>query len=174
LKDLVKENLVAHLENIHEYSKETSEKLSCLAFELAIRRRQEAASKARRLSIEIQTAQLSKSPKKPLNDIDMPINNPTTSELVEKTTSSTTDTSKAPISTLCSGGKDRIANNQGNVTTVSPCASKVEILYKCPVCKWAFRGSLFWRHIAKKHPGHKIDKDNIVKVGPAIDQQTGK
>ena len=46
---------------------------------------------------------------------------------------------------------------------MSPCASKVEILYKCPVCKWAFRGSLFWRHIAKKHPGHKIDKVSLTK-----------
>ena len=49
---------------------------------------------------------------------------------------------------------------QANITSASPsgAGSKVEILYKCPVCKWAFRGSLFWRHIAKKHPGHKVDK----------------
>ena len=81
---------------VHEYSKENSDKLSSLAFELAIRyiefvniiirrrrtfqsrildsaikyimfhyrRRQEAASKARSLNLEIQISQVSKSPKK--------------------------------------------------------------------------------------------------------------
>ena len=83
------------MHNVHEYSKENSDKLSSLAFELAIRyvdfvtiikrcrtfqirildsaikditfhyrRRQEAASKARSLNLEIQISQVSKSPKK--------------------------------------------------------------------------------------------------------------
>ena len=53
--------------------------------------------------------------------------------------------------------KDCITNRTGNNNS-STCPTKVEILYMCPVCNWAFRGSLFWRHIAKKHPGHKVDK----------------
>ena len=88
-----KEHLVNHLHSVHDYSKENSEKLSSLAFELAIRyvysitiiiwhrachvifihplnilfqyrRRQEAASKARSLNLKIKISQVSKSPKK--------------------------------------------------------------------------------------------------------------
>ena len=153
------------------------------------RRRQEAASVARRLSLENKIAQLSNKPRKTLNEIKYPENSTNSCDAeISRVEFSKTESPKPSIPTgenysisyarftigclyVCRvvtylilrilethiKHRNHLALGQSEINA-SPSPSKVEILYKCPVCNWAFRGSLFWRHLAKKHPGHQVEK----------------
>ena len=57
-------------------------------------------------------------------------------------------------------------DDDNDVPTHIMTGKKLEVLLRCPVCKWAMRGSNLYRHISIKHPEVDVKSVNPEKVLP--------